>query len=400
MVPSANPFRRHFALDPGSVWLNTAHQGALPRAAADAARGAVEWKLDPRQLTAERFAEVPRRVRVAAARLLGGREEEVVLTNGSSYGLHLLANGLPLRPGDEVLLQRGDFPSNLLPWLGLREKGIEARLLEPTRGPVLEADEVERALGPRTRAVCLSWVHSFSGWRLDVAAIGEACRRSGAWLVVNATQGLGTRPFDTTRLPVDAVVCSGWKWLCGPYGAGFAWLRPELCDAIRYNQRYWLSMQTADDLGARDDHPEQRDPRALGARRYDLFGTANFFNFAPFAASLELLLDLGVEAVEAHDRVLVGKLAAGLEALGYRLISPRDEARTSSLVVFSTPDPERNAEVYTGLSARGVHGALRRGAIRLSPHLYNDDRDVDAALEALAELCRGRHDARRARRLL
>ncbi|HUP23634.1 MAG TPA: aminotransferase class V-fold PLP-dependent enzyme, partial [Thermoanaerobaculia bacterium] len=368
MPSSTCPFHRHFALDEllpaGEVWLNTAHQGALPRVAAEAARTAVEWKLDPRQLTSERFVEVPRRVRAAAARLLGADLDDVVLTNGSSYGLHLLANGLPLRSGDEVLLQRGDFPSNLLPWLGLRERGVEVRLVEPRSGPVLEPEEVSAALSARTRVVCLSWVHSFSGWTTDLASIGKACRANGTWLVVNATQGIGTRPFDVATLPVDAVVCSGWKWLCGPYGTGFAWLRPELREALQYNQRYWLSMQTADELGARDDDPERRDPRALGARRYDLFGTANFFNFAPFAASLELLLELGVDAIAAHDRALVARLTDGQERLGYALISPRDPRRASSLVVLVPPAPTTVEAAYAQLTARGIHGALRRGAIR------------------------------------
>jgi cysteine desulfurase / selenocysteine lyase len=390
MSTSRSPFRRHFALDErladGAVWLNTAHQGALPRVAAEAAREAVEWKLDPRELTTERFAEVPRRVRVAAARLLGAQVEDVTLTNGSSYGMHVLANGLPLRAGDEVLLQRGDFPSNLLPWLGLRERGVEVRILEPASGPVLEADEVASALGPRTRVVCLSWVHSFSGWTTDLAAIGEACRANRTSLVVNATQGLGARTFDVATLPVDAVVCSGWKWLCGPYGTGFAWMRPALREALQYNQRYWLSMQTADELGSRDDDPELRDPRELGARRYDVFGTANFFNFAPFAAALELMLGLGLESIAAHDRALVARLVARLEGLGCRLISPRDPVRASSLVVFSPREPSMAEAVYTELTARGIQGAFRRGAIRLSPHLYNHDSDVDAALAALADL--------------
>jgi selenocysteine lyase/cysteine desulfurase len=388
MPPPRSPFRSHFALDEllpdGEVWLDTAHQGALPRVAAEAARAAVDWKLDPRQLTTERFAEVPGRVRAAAARLLGVEVEDVALTNGSSYGLHLLANGLPLRAGDEVLLQRGDFPSNLLPWIGLRDRSVEVRQVEPRQAPVLEAEEVAAALGPRTRVVCLSWVHSFSGWTADLDAIGEVCRRSGVWLLVNATQGLGARVLDVGKLPVDAVVCSGWKWLCGPYGTGFVWLRPELREALQYNQRYWISMQSADELGARDDDPERRDPRALGARRYDLFGTANFFNFAPFGAALELLLELGVEAIAGHDRALASLLASGLERLGCRVVSPLDPSRASSLVVFEPPGPASAEEVYSGLAARGIHGSLRRGAIRLSPHLYNDEADVEAALAALA----------------
>ncbi len=125
-------YRSDFALDPGAVWLDAAHQGALPRVGAEAAREAVDWKLDPRQLTTERFRSVPARVRESVARLLGARVEDVFLSNGSSYGIHLLANGLPLNSGDGVLLMRGDFPSNVLPWLAHRERGVSV-LHSPAR---------------------------------------------------------------------------------------------------------------------------------------------------------------------------------------------------------------------------------------------------------------------------
>jgi len=369
-----------FALDPAAVWVNAAHQGALPRVGAAAAREAVDWKLDPQQLTTERFRTVPERVRTSVARLLGAQAEDVFLSNGSSYGLHLLANGLPLTRGDGVLLMRGDFPSNVLPWLDLRKRGVDVQLLAPARH-VLQPAEIEEHLTPATRVVCLSWVHSFSGWTLDIDAIGKMCRDNGTWLIVNATQGLGPRTLDVSRTPVDAVVGSGWKWLCGPYGTGLGWLRRELRETLTYNRRYWLTMQTADDLGTERDATEDSPPDE--ARRYDIFGTANFFNFHAWGATLDYLHDCGVDAIRKHDQGLVDRLIAGLDPKQFELISPAEGDPRSTLIFLTHREAGRNREIYDRCIAERVHLAFRGGKLRVAPHLYNTDRDIDRVLAAL-----------------
>jgi cysteine desulfurase/selenocysteine lyase len=368
-----------FGLDPKGTWLNTAHQGALPRIAAEAAREAIEWKLEPSRLTGERFSEVPDRVRRAAARWIAAEAADVFLTNGASLGLHQIANGMRLEVGDDVLLMHGDFPSNVLPWLAHQERGVSVRRIKPA-GNVLEIDEVAQAIRPETRVVCLSWVHSFSGWTLEINRISTLCRETGARLVVNVSQGLGARPFDVRAAGVDALVCAGWKWLCGPYGVGFGWLRPEFRQQLRPTQRYWLSQQSADDLGS-DRDPADEDP-VDSIRRVALFGTAYFFNFHPWGVALEYLLAQGPGAIETHDRNLVRRLLDGLPQ-AYRAISPDSDTRRSSLVLFSHRETSRNETIYRGLFDAGIHGAFRRGVIRIAPHLYNDESQIDRLLEQL-----------------
>jgi selenocysteine lyase/cysteine desulfurase len=368
-----------FGLDPSSTWLNTAHQGALPKIAAEAAREAIEWKLEPSRLTTERFAGVPDRVRRAAARWIGAEATDVFLSNGASLGLHEIAHGMRLESGDDVLLMHGDFPSNVLPWLAHRERGVSVRRIGPS-GRVLEIEEIARAIRPETRVVCLSWVHSFSGWTLEIDKIGALCREAGARLVVNVSQGLGARPFDVRTAGIDALVCAGWKWLCGPYGVGFGWLRPEFRQELQPTQRYWLSQQSAEDLGS-DRDPADEDPTD-SIRRFDLFGTANFFNFHPWGVALEYLLEQDPQAIETHDRNLVRRLLDGLPA-AYRAISPDSDARRSTLVLFSHRESSRNEGIYRDLIEARIHGAFRRGAIRIAPHLYNDESQIDRVLERL-----------------
>jgi cysteine desulfurase/selenocysteine lyase len=275
---------------------------------------------------------------------------------------------------------RGDFPSDILPWLGLERRGVTVRQLSP-RGRVLESHEVASAIGPNTRLLCLTWVHSLSGWAIDLDAIGSLCRARGVTFVVNASQAVGVRLIDVRQAPVDVLISVGWKWLLGPYATGFCWIRPELRATLDYNQNYWLAMLSSDDLGREDiDLTPRGDP---GAARYDVFATANFFNFKTLAASVEYLLEHDIEAVRSHDRALVQRLIDGLDRRKYRLTSPEAGSRRSTLVFIQPVQRERAEEIHRALQTQRVHVAFRAGALRLSPHLYNTPADIDRALEAL-----------------
>jgi selenocysteine lyase/cysteine desulfurase len=365
------------------VWLNTAHQGALPRAAADAAREAISWKLRPHELTMERFTGVPRRLRAALARLVNAPPQEIVLANSASYGLHLLANAYPWVAGDEILVMAGDFPSDILPWLLAEQRhGVQVRRIRP-RERVVSADELRAAVTPRTRLFCTPWVHSFSGYAADLDTLGDVCRDNRVFLVVNGSQAVGARPIDVSATPVDALISVGFKWLCGPYGTGFAWLRRALRERLTRVKAYWLSQLSQADL-ARDDLDVALPDRA-GSRDLDIFGTANFNNYVPWTVAVEHLLDLGMDRVRTHDDRLVGRLVAGLDHAGMRLLSPADPERRSSLVFFTHPDRARNADLHAALAAAGVDVALRGGSLRASPHLYNTDDHIDRLLDTLRD---------------
>lgn len=371
-------FQQEFDLGDGTVWLNTAHQGRLPQRAAGALVEAVHWKLHPELLATSRpFTQVPARLRKALAGVLDAREEDVVLANSASYGLHLLANGLALGAGDEVLVAANDFPSDVLPWLLLRDQGVQVRMLEPA-DEVLTAAEVEAALTDRTRVVCLTLVHSFSGRVIDANGVGSACRRRGVWFVVNGSQAVGVLPIAVERMPIDALVSVGFKWLCGPYGTGVCWLRHELQEVLRPIKLYWLSALTAEDLAAPWLDFDAITPRRTG--RWDIFGTANFFNFVPFTAAVELLLEMGIEEVRAYVDGLVLRLLAGVDQSRFVLVSSPDSR--SPLVVLE-PLEEPAEKVFERLRSAGIHVAHRRGRIRISPHLYNSSDEIDRVLDLL-----------------
>lgn len=366
----------------GRVWLNAAHQGPLPHAAAAEALEAIDWKMSPRQLTEERFREVPDRLKTALAYALGAPPEEIVLGNSASYGLHLLANGIAWKAGDEVLVVRGDFPVDILPWLGLEDQGVQVRCLEPANH-LPTADELCSSISPATRLFCSTWVHSFSGVTADLAGLGEVCRAHEVLFVANVSQGLGAQPLVVSTLPVDAVVGVGFKWLCGPYGTGFLWLRLDLLEELRYNQAYWLAEASAATLSDETADAPRRTGRPPKARTYDVFGTANFFNFKPWAASLEYLMEIGLERIAAHDQELVTRLIEEIDRHKYVLVSPEEGPQRSTLVFLSHRDPARNPQVHAYLEEQGIDVVLRRGNLRLSPHLYNTREEIDQVVAAL-----------------
>jgi cysteine desulfurase / selenocysteine lyase len=363
----------------GRAWLNCAHQGPLPLVAVAEAERALADKAAPHRIGDESFAEVPRRLKEALGRLVGVPADQVILGNSTTYGLHLLVQGVDWREGDEVLLVDGDFPATIVPWLPLAERGVRVRLLRP-EGEVLDAGQLEAELTPATRLFCSSWVFSFTGHAADLAALGRVCRRAGVTFVVNGSQAVGAAPVDLAALPVDALVSCGFKWLCGPYGTGFCWLRPDLLASLTYRPAYWLGHLAQDDLG-QEAAVRLRDD--LGAAAYDVFGTANFLNYRPWTASVEYLLGLGVDRVAASDQALVERFLQGLDPDRYRLVSPRQGPRRSTLVVVGHRQEGRAPRLHRRLAEAGVDVALRRGHLRVSPHLYNTEADVDRALEVL-----------------
>jgi cysteine desulfurase/selenocysteine lyase len=369
--------------------MNCAHQGPLPRAAVAAVEEALAWKIAPHRLDDEAFRGIPARLRTALGRLISAPAADVILGNSTSYGLHLLANGLRWQQGDEVLLVAGDFPATLLPWQLQQRRGVRLRHLSP-RGGTLGVDELEAAITPATRVFCVSWVNPFTGHMIDAHALGNICRRRGVLFVLNASQALGARPLDVATMPVDALSCCGYKWLCGPYATGFCWIRPRVRDALERHREYWLARQAGRTLDRmRDsmgDGASSADvDNADSARALDVFCPADFLDTMPWTAAVEYLLACGIERVVAHDDGLVERLIAGLNPEHYALISPESGPERSTLVVVAHRAPERNQAISRAMRRAGIDIALREGNLRFSPHLYNTDEDIDRALVVLAD---------------
>lgn len=375
-----NSYVKDFGPFEGRVWLNTAHQGPLPRVALEAGRTALEQRVQPHRIRDEDFFEVPKRLREALGRLIGAAPGDVILGNSATYGLDLLAQGTHWRPEDEVLLVAGDFPADVFPWTILRDEGVTVRFVEAPQGAI-EPRQLAAAISSRTRLFCTSWVNSFTGYAIDVAGIGQVCRDKDVIFVLNASQGLGARVLDVRNTPVDAITCCGYKWLCGPYATGFCWLTPALRESLVVRHAYWLAMQAGKSLDKMRDYSPRPD---LGARAWDVFCTANFLNFVPWTAAVEYVLEAGPANIAGYDEALVTRFVASVDEDRFELISPRAGPQRSSLIVLAPRKGGDAAAWLKRLSAAGFDMALREGNLRVSPHLHNSHEDIAKLAELLS----------------
>lgn len=365
----------------GRIWLNTAHQGPLPLVAAEQARHATWLKQAPSRISDEAFSQTPDTLRAELAQLVGGRTEEIVLGNSTSHGLHLIANRLTWRHGDEVITIDGDYPATVLPWLRLEQAdtGIRVRTVRRDAWGNIDLEHLEATLTRRTRVVAVTWVDSFTGAAADLDTIGNLCHDHGAVLVANGSQAIGARPIDVSTGAIDALVSCGYKWLCGPYSSGFTWLHPNLLSALKTEQAYWLAQPAGQNLEHMQDYRIRDD---LGVRAFDVFCPANFLVTEPWTAAVQLFNKIGIDYVEAHDQALVQRLLDGIDWSSYAVVGPTDPSKRSTLVVLRprTGGPD---EMHARLHEAGIDIAAREGNLRLAPHLFNNTHHIDRALDLL-----------------
>jgi cysteine desulfurase / selenocysteine lyase len=363
----------------GVTYLNCATQGPMPRVATAAVEAALDLKRNPYRIAESDYFLYPDRYRQAVARLVGGRPEEIAVTDSTTAGIMLLVNGLDWAAGDEVVIPEGTFPANRFPWHSLGRRGVTV-VTVPERPDGREVERYRAALSPRTRVVSVGWVSYSTGLRYDLAGLGELCRERGVLFAVDGTQGVGGLDFDLGRTPCDLLACSGYKWMLGPYGLSFAWISPALSERLVPANINWMAVRGAEDFNRLADCDLELVP---GARRFDRNEAASFFDTAGATASAEYLAELTPKAIEAHARELLDRLVAGLPS-GFRTVSDLTPGRRSNLLSIAAPTPEATRAAFDRLLEAHIRPSLREGAIRFSPHVYNTVADVDRVLERLS----------------
>jgi len=366
----------------GHIWLNTASEGPLPLVSARALTEAVEWKSKPYLLDYDKFARIPKELKISIGKIIGASPRDIILGNSASYGVHILANGYPWQKGDEIILMQNDFPTNILPWLALQEKGVVVRQV-PAANFIVTPEEVKSYISEKTKFICLSQIHTFSGAILDVDGFSRLCREHNIYFILNLSQSVGNQPINLEDLQIDAVISAGYKWLCGPYGTGFSWMKPELRDQLELNYNYWITSLTDEDL-KNEGVLEYRSIRS--ARKYDVFCTANFFNFVPFRVSIDFLLNIGIEKVFIYNQQIIKHLIERLLKTKYYVVISEEVKQRSNLVVLSHADENENERIFCELKKRRIHLALWKNKLRVSPHIHNSIEDIDQLVDALMEL--------------
>jgi selenocysteine lyase/cysteine desulfurase len=375
-LDSAALRRDEFPWADQTVYLNHASVGPLPERTRRALDEFNRQRAMPFQLPDRDLFAVLAESRRLVAELLSVTREEIALTVNTGFGLGVVARALPLRPGDVVLLSDREFPANVYPWLRLRELGIEVELVPTTAaGWPDEARLLERLADPRVRVLAVSLVQFSNGYRVDLAALSAATRRTGAYLVVDAIQAVGQIPVDLGRTQVDVLACGGQKWLLSPWGSGFVYVRRELISRLSPPVTGWMAFEGTDDFTRLTTYS---DTLRADARRFELI-TLPYQDFAGFNASLGLVRDMGIERIQAHLRRLHQPVLSWAERSGARIVSPRGE-RGSGILCLAPGDV---GAAFRRLKAARVICSLREGAIRLSPHGYNTLEEMERVVAVL-----------------
>ncbi|MCC7195062.1 MAG: aminotransferase class V-fold PLP-dependent enzyme [Gemmatimonadaceae bacterium] len=363
-----------------AIFLDHASTGPLPERTRRALAEHGLRRAEPFRLTADDFFPTLQRARDAAAALIGAPPGTVALMTNTSHGVNLAARALPYGRGEVILSTAGEFPANVYPWIAAaRERGADFRMLPlangfPDEAAILHAIESD----PRVRGVAVSWVSFWNGYRFDLDALGAACRRHGKWLFVDAIQGVGASDLDVVRANVDVLACGGQKWLLSPWGTGFCYVRKELVTSLEPKEVGWMAQPATSDFNRFLEY----DPTWFDdARRFEVV-TLDFVNFAAMAASLSLFLELTQAAVGARVRALVERAVAFASANeGVELMSAADPAHRAGVVALR---PRDVAAASGRLKDAGLAHAVREGNIRIAPHFYNTEAELDGALRLLS----------------
>lgn len=363
-----------------AIHFDHAAVGPLPQRTRDALEAYGIKRAEPHRLRDDDFFPVLDRARALVGELIGASAGEIALTTNTSWGVNLAAYSLPLGPGDIVLGSQGEFPANVYPWMSAaRHRGFTFELL-PKADTGADEDAVLRRIetDPRVKCVALSWVSFWSGARIDLARIGTACRAKGIWFAIDAIQGLGPLALDLRTTPIDILSSGAQKWLCSPWGSGFAYVRSALVEQLEPPAAGWLSQASSGDFGRFLDY----DPAWHNdARKFEV-GTIPYQDIVGMNASLALLLEIGPEKIEAHVRSLADRLVQwAISTPGVRLFTPGAPERRAGIVAFATRDIDGDS---ARLRDANVTHSVREGAIRLSPHFHNTIGEVERVIGILS----------------
>ncbi|SHE59693.1 Selenocysteine lyase/Cysteine desulfurase [Fodinibius roseus] len=377
--------KKLFSLPDNHHYLNCAYMSPLLKSVEEAGIQGIQIKRRPWNITPEHFFEDSSRLRNLFSRLINaGSARDIAILPATSYGLSTVAKNMDPSRGKTIITAGQQFPSNVYAWKrfcrthNCRIKAIKAPTGFKDRGERWN-ERILEAIDSDTLLVTLGHVHWTDGTLFKLQEIGEQARMAGAYFVVDGTQSVGALPFDVQDIQPDALICSGYKWLMGPYSIALGYFGKRFKGGLPLEEG-WITRKDSENFSGLVQYT---DKYQSGAVRFDVGERSNFVLVPMMIEALQQLIRWGPQHIGDYCRELTADIVQELPHLGYRIEQPA--WRADHLFGIRLPEHLDPAELEQELSRRNIHVSLRGSALRISPNVYNSQQDTDALLDVLSQ---------------
>jgi cysteine desulfurase/selenocysteine lyase len=372
--------RSHFPVTAERIYLDTAYDGPCPQPVIDAGKDFLERRGKGLAGRVPDWTGVANEVKALLGELLNAKPHEIAITSNTTEGTNIVATSLGLGPGDVVVWDDLDFPSNAAVWFELaRKRGVENRIVRSVEGGI-DLAGFERLIDESTRLVAVTHVAHSNGYKHDLRALADLAHAHGAFLHVDGIQAVGAIKVDVRELGIDFLTAGTYKWLLGPIGLAFLYVREELASTMEPVYAGWRQVEAWP-----EDLPVRSPQLYSDARRFEV-ACVHFQGLYELRAALEYIRQVGLATIEGQVLRLSARVWNGLENLAFHLNTPR--GTESGIVTCVLPDVEATVQA---LKESNIVATFRAGnQLRVSPHFFNTEDEVDELLEVLATVAGGK----------
>lgn len=361
--------RKLFPVTNHCIFLNNAAESPLNNPVADRLSEFMKLAGDTPHLK-----PFPRKsVQPLLAQILGGRPDEYALVTSTGLGIGTVAAGYDWQSGDNIVVPADEHWNNTFPWLALRQKGVDVRLVPMDDQNRVSVKSIEKHVDDNTRMLAIAAVRHNTGFRADVKQLGNLARRHNALFVVDGVQAAGMVPVNVEEEGIDVLACAGFKWLLGMHGTGFLYIKKKIMKKISPVLPGMFAAE--DNLRELKYHPD--------ARRYET-GTLAYSLFHAWTAGLELILEIGVDNIYQRVMDLTDHLIKGLKAQNISVLSPVEHMDERSAIITMTMGSDgKNRNFADRLKSKNIVIATKPGVCRISPNFYNTHGEIADFLDAM-----------------
>ena len=364
---------RQFPVTANRIFMDHARVAPIPARVRDAMADFVKEACEHGNARYANWMQDVERTRKSFARLINADESEVAFVKNTSEGISIVASGLDWQAGENVVVPDIEFPSNIYPWMNLKRLGVETRFVKAVEGKVRFEDIVNQ-VDAKTRLISISSVEFNSGFRNDLNRIGTFCKEKGILFFVDAIQSLGVMPIDVKRDHIDFLAADGHKWMLSVEGLGGFYIAKDVLEKVRPVMIGWGSVANAGDY-LNYDITLQPD-----AKRFEE-GSLNVMSIHGWGAALDLLQEVGIDKITERVLMLGDKIIEELRRRNFKILNSTVEEERSGIVLFTGGLDFDSLEEK--MCEQGVSLTVRGGRLRLSPHFYNTEEEIEKVFDLL-----------------